>query len=185
MSSQNNDYSWVGWLFGIGIFILIIFSFSSSSSNNAEQIQQDKESVISQFLDDIENQYSDLTDGVDNLVGEIESECDWLYENISSTVADYCYESINDVQGNNSLSSSNITYDETAELNDILDDIADQANSAYNDLLERANNAQSAFLDQCDYIMDNISYDVGDYCSGSINGIDYSGDPFSASDYYE
>lgn len=185
MSSHNDDSSWVGWLFGIGIFILIIFGISNSSNNNAEQIQQDKDEVISQFINDIDSQYSDLTDGVDNLVGEIESECDWLYENISSNVADYCYDSINDVQGNNALSSSDITYDETAELNDILDDIADQANSAYNDLLERAENAESAFLDQCDYISSNISYDVGDYCSGAINGIDYSSDPFSASYYYE
>lgn len=185
MSSQNDDYSWVGWLFGIGIFILIIFGISASSSNNAEQIQQSKNEAISRFIDDIDSQYSDLEDDVNNLVREIEAECDWLYENISSDVADYCYDSIADVRVNTSLSSSDITYDETAELNNILDDIAEQANYSYSDLLERAENAQSAFLDQCDYITSNISYEVGDYCSGSINGIDDSSNPFSASDYYE
>ncbi len=190
MSIYSNDYSWLGWLFGIGICILVVFSLSSTSnsnSDNSDNIQRDKEDAISLFISDIEEQYSDLAEDARQLVGSIDEECVWLSDNISEGVGDYCSDSANSnykaIQNANYWSVSDITYDIEDELVDILSDIQDQANSAYNDLLFMADHSQGMMEEECAWVTDNISEDIGDYCWESINQVDHDGDPFDANDY--
>lgn len=184
MNTQEKDSSWIGILFIIGMIIMFVFAAAGSSGADYEQQQENQSKAVSSFLNDIDSAYEQLVDEADNLMGDIVSECDWLHANIGEEVADYCFDSISNLDGYADLDVSEIYYDDSQETNDILDHIEDQANKEYNSLLVRAMNAESYFVDQCEYISTYISYEVGDSCLGSINGLDISDSPFSASYYY-
>jgi hypothetical protein len=185
---KDSDYSWIGWIAAIAIAIWIFYGLSAS---NASQIQSNKEEAISQFVDEIESEYSALSEDAQNLVDDIEQGCEWQYE-ISDGIGDYCIDSVseysNDIQNGNDWDVSDLTYDMADDQNTILDSIAEQSNTAYNDLVEKTYETQATYRNQCDWLADNIYTDMGDECNGYLNGIaigDYSSDPFRASDYYE
>lgn len=182
-TSQNDDYSWLGWLVGIVIIVWLIFVLSSSSDTST------KNHAIDRFLDDIDSKYSDLAEDAQSLVGDIDQECWWLDVNIGGNVGDYCSNSVNkyyaEINDAGYWTADSITYDESASLEDILYDIANQANSAYNDLLLKAQESEELFYEECGWLADNVSETVGDDCRDSISGLgDCSSDPFHASYYY-
>lgn len=185
---KANDYSWVGWLLGIGIFVLMIFTLGGSSDTESNQTQEDNGVIINRFVNEIDSGYSDLVDSTQRLAQDIDEECVWLSDNISEEVGDYC----GDVANNNyaflqdgDWDISELSYSETNELNETLDDIARQANEAYDNLLKIAEETEDAMNQQCSWLEDNISYNVGEGCFSSINGLgDFSYSPFSASSHY-
>jgi hypothetical protein len=174
-------------LFIGGCFLLSLL-FGSSASNQNTTV--DKDEIISQAQDDIDEQYGDLRDEGQTLTSDIDNECVWLMDNISTDVGDYCNDNANsyyaDINGDN-WSATDISYDDTQPLTDIIDTIIGEANEQYNDLLSKVQETEDAMQEECGWLGENISRTVGDYCDDSYEraSIGHSSDPFDASDYYD
>ena len=139
--------------------------------------QQQRQEIIDSLKSDISFAFDEIKDEADKLANEIQSGCDWQYS-ISSNVGDYCPSQSNDY---NALSDYN--WDVSSYETDSIYDIVDEANDAYNHLLDEMDGALAAYEQQCDYIGEYLSEDLGDRCRGYINGYELSRDPINVSNY--
>lgn len=186
MSSHNTDYSWVGWIIGIGIFFLVVFNLSGSSQP-PKLTSDEKSDIAEQIISDMESKYGELADVASEMIQGIDEQCVWLSDNISESVGEHCGDATLDNYADlNTASLASISYDEEDEIEDMIDDIISQGNSSYNELLEKTQNSSDAISEECDWLYDNISSGIGNFChdiNSKFEGDDFSSDPFSASDY--
>lgn len=186
MATHNNDYSWMGWLFGIGLFLLVIFNLSGSSQ--PPKLTEDaKTDIADQIIGDMQSKYGDLADVGTEMIQGIDNECVWLSDNINESVGEYCGDSTLDNYAYiNGASLAPISYNVEDEIEEMIDDIISQGNLSYNELLEKVRESSDAISEECDWLYDNISSGVGDFCNdinSKFESGNFNGDPFSASDY--
>lgn len=192
--AKKND--WIEFLKGLGIFAMVIggiwlLSVWGNSSANNQAASPDKDSAISKAQNDIDDKYADLLDNAQKMVGDIDTECVWLDDNISTEIGHYCSDNAGanykEIQTGLDWSSSSANYDETAPLGDIISSIVSEANDHYNALLKTAQETQQAMDDECSWLSSNVSKTVGEDCAGSysFDASNYSSSPFNESDYYD
>lgn len=186
MSTYKTDYSWLGWLFGIGLFLLVIFNLSGSSQP-LKLTEDEKTDIAERIISDMQSEYGDLADVGIEMIQGIDEQCVWLSDNISESVGEYCGDSTLDNYAYiNSASLASISYNEEDEVEEMIDDIIYQGNQSYNELLEIIRTSSDDISEECDWLYDNISSGVGDFCNdinSKFESGNFSGDPFSASDY--
>ena len=173
------------------IVLVVFFSYISGQQERArEEERQQNSEIIQQLQDNVSDSYSSLTQDVQEMTGlMLDEECIWLGDNLSDSIGDYCYNSINDYYHdarNTTRSSSDIDYDHSENINDQIDSLTQAANNEFDSLLELASDAEQAMDTVCVWLSDNISDTVGERCSESYEPVSnrYSASPFRASDYY-
>lgn len=198
MTKQTKKQTdWDGWIIGAFLLLPIIFfgvlgshfgwyGGSNNSANTSDST--DSSSVISDAARDMNDKYSELVDSAQTMAADIDTQCVWLDDNISSSVADYCSNALEHYGAINTADGSVVEpldYDDQP-VEDALERMVDDANSKYNALLEKAQSMSDTMDEQCTWLYDNISADVADHCDDTTHDFrfsDFSSDPFSSSDY--
>lgn len=184
--TQKKDYSWLGWVIGIGFAIFILFNISTSSRETVPS-QNDKEHVAQEVINDMDSKYGDLADVATKMIQDMDNECVWLSDNISESIGDYCSDAtLSNYADINSASFASINYNKDDDVDVMVSDMVDQGNQSYNELLQTAQESSDSISEECDWLNGNVSSGVGDFCNdinSDFEGKNFSSDPFSSSDY--
>jgi len=197
MTNKKKEIDWEAWIGGAAIVVPIILAIIGSQlgwfnhpKTNSDSSASDTSSLISNAADDMNSKYDELVDAAQTMAADIDTQCVWLDDNISSSVADYCDDALDNygyinTEGGNIVEASDYD-DEDTPVEDAIQQMVDDANSKYNDYLEKAQSMSDTMDDECTWLYDNISSDVADHCNDTTHDFrfsNFSSDPFSASDY--
>lgn len=188
--SSSGDSS--GMNFG-GILVVggVILLFGWMLFSNGEQSKQaDAEAryeTITSAVDDIESRYSDLIGETSRMIQGFDNECVWQSDNLNEEIGDYCADT---VLGDYAVLNSgdleldaNYYIDSDDATEEVISALVDDANEQYNSIVYMAQEALSAMDEQCYWIADNTSNEIGGYCFDTMSGYNFSTDPFSVYDY--
>lgn len=199
MTKQTKKQTdWEGWIIGGFLVLPIIFFgvlgshfgwFDGSKSSSAPETS-DSSTVLGDAARDINDTYSELLDAAQTMAADVDTQCVWLDDNISSGVAEYCSDALEYYGDINTADGSIVEaldYDDgDTRLENAIQQMVDDGNLKYNELLEKAQSMSDTMDEECSWLYDNISSDVADHCNDTTYDFrhsDFSSDPFSTSDY--
>ena len=191
------------------VMVVGVFFVWTSSENNARnnQIKDDYiasvDSTIDEMDDVITGRYNAGKGAYDSIAGE----CAWQAKNLSSNIGVYCHENAKLPWAWQLGPYSNVKdylvgakYDNISYSNKILENgtdsenlkqgiatLTDYGNSRYNAITSYLDEMTQAMSSQCEWVTNNISNNVGDYCYDTISeaeSLNLSKNPFNVDDFY-
>lgn len=185
--SDSSELDFGGYLV-IGAIILFFGWVIFSGAQQNEQLDREaKYETITAAVDDMEGRYGELIGQTSSMIQGFDNECVWQGDNLNDEIGDYCADAVLGdyaVLNNGDLELDADDYiDSDDAIEDALSALVDDANGQYNSIVYMAEDALSAMEEQCSWVADNASSEIGDYCFDTMSGYDFSTDPFSAYDY--
>lgn len=181
--SQDGIRNGIGWIIGI----IIIFNLSGNPPQTSKITEDEKGDIAEKIISDMQSRYGDLADVSVEMIQAMDEQCVWLSDNISESVGEYCGDAtLENYAEINKASLAAIDYDDEDELEQMVEEIINQGNLSYNELLKTARESSDAINEECDWLYENISSGVGDFCkdiNSKFESSNFRGDPFSSSDY--